>query len=278
MGEILAVGITHYPPLAGRDESMAWILKRMLENPHLPEKLRHSENWPEAMRKEWSTDEGAAAARVHREQLLQSLRRTRAQIDEFRPDFIVIWGDDQYENFRERIRDPRWRRRRSRYPDELGLPLLRLQGRHPARGNGTRSRTFFDDLPIPNRQLGRPAEHLATVLSTAARTLERHPNFLRLLIVFAVQPPARASGEIEEVVTRVRRLGLDRLREQIALAFGDDPDKSPVTIRLARIALAAIDGAFVASQADPAVTLEELLEPLAPAVVGARRALLAKAH
>ena len=136
---------------------------------------------------------------------------------------------------------------------------------------------FFDDLPIPNRRLGRPATHLATVLSTAARTLERHPNFLRLLIVFAVQPPARAGGEIEAVVTRVRRLGLDRLREQIALAFGDDPD-SPVTVRLARIALAAIDGAFVASQADPAVTLEELLEPLVPAIVGARRALLAKAH
>ena len=92
---------------------------------------------------------------------------------------------------------------------------------------------FFDDLPIPNRRLGRPATHLATVLSTAARTLERHPNFLRLLIVFAVQPPARAGGEIEAVVTRVRRLGLDRLREQIALAFGDDPD-SPVTVRLAQ--------------------------------------------
>ncbi len=47
---------------------MAWILKRMLENPHLPEQWRHTESWPEAMRKEWSTDEGAAAARVHREE------------------------------------------------------------------------------------------------------------------------------------------------------------------------------------------------------------------
>ena len=137
---------------------------------------------------------------------------------------------------------------------------------------------FFDDLPHPEPAAGTSrGTHLATVLSTAARTLERHPNFLRLLIVFAVQPPAHAGGEIEDVVTRVRGLGLDRLREQIALAFGDDPN-SPVTIRLARIALAAIDGAFVASQADPAVTLEELLEPLVPAVVGARRALLAKAH
>jgi len=106
MGEILAVGITHYPPLAGRDQSMAFILKRMLENPHLPEKWRHPENWPEPMRKEWSTDEGAAAAGLHRERLLQALRKTRAQIDEFRPDFMVVWGDDQYENFHEDVVPP----------------------------------------------------------------------------------------------------------------------------------------------------------------------------
>jgi len=106
MGEILAVGITHYPPLAGSDEVMAWILKRMLQNPHLPEKLRRVENWPEAMRQEWGTDDGTAAARLHRERLVQSLRRTRARIDEFHPDFIVVWGDDQYENFREDVIPP----------------------------------------------------------------------------------------------------------------------------------------------------------------------------
>jgi len=103
MGEILAVGITHYPPLAGRDETMAFILKMMLKNPQLPERLRHAENWPEAMRAEWSSDEGAAAARNHRERLVQALRKTRAQIDAFHPDFIVVWGDDQYENFREDV-------------------------------------------------------------------------------------------------------------------------------------------------------------------------------
>ncbi len=134
---------------------------------------------------------------------------------------------------------------------------------------------FFADLPEWNRRIGRPAEHLRTVLSAAAETLERHPSFLRLLIVFAVQPPARGGDEIEVVVARVRRLGLDRLSEQIALAFGDDPE-SPVTLRLARIALAAIDGAFVASQSDGTVTLDDLLEPLAPALVAVRRGLLAK--
>ncbi|HMD04318.1 MAG TPA: hypothetical protein VKG68_03520, partial [Candidatus Binatus sp.] len=66
MGEILAVGITHYPPLAGSDEMMSWILKRMLQNPRLPEKFRSVDGWPEPMRAEWGNDEGTTAARAHR--------------------------------------------------------------------------------------------------------------------------------------------------------------------------------------------------------------------
>ena len=106
MSEILAIGITHYPPLAGRDEAMSWILKRMLQNPHLPQQYRQPEGWPEAMRAEWGNDEGTAAAKRHRSRLLESLRKARARIDDFRPDFIVIWGDDQYENFREDVIPP----------------------------------------------------------------------------------------------------------------------------------------------------------------------------
>jgi len=85
---------------------MSWILKRMLQNPGLPEKYRHAQGWPEGMRAEWGNDEGVSAARNHRDRLVQSLRRIRAQIDQFRPDFIVVWGDDQYENFREDVVPP----------------------------------------------------------------------------------------------------------------------------------------------------------------------------
>jgi hypothetical protein len=53
-----------------------------------------------------------------------------------------------------------------------------------------------------------------------------------------------------------------------------DP-QSPVTGQLARFALAAIDGAFVASQTDRGATLEQLLLPLAPSLVASRQALLA---
>ena len=36
MAEILALGISHYPPLSGHDDRMATILRRMLQNPELP--------------------------------------------------------------------------------------------------------------------------------------------------------------------------------------------------------------------------------------------------
>jgi AcrR family transcriptional regulator len=130
---------------------------------------------------------------------------------------------------------------------------------------------FFADLPRWDRRAGRPAQHLARVIATAVGALGRHPDFLRLLIVFAAQPPA-AGGDVTEVVGRIRTVALERLREQIALAFGDDP-AAETTDQLARFALVAFDGAFIAAQADPSVTLERLLEPLAPALVAGRRAL-----
>jgi AcrR family transcriptional regulator len=133
---------------------------------------------------------------------------------------------------------------------------------------------FFADLPEISRRPGRPAQHLARVVSATTGTLERHPNFLRLLIAFAAQPPAAGDGEVQAVIRRVRDHALDLLRAQIGLAFGDDP-YSRVTDQLARFALAAIDGAFVASQADRGVTLEGLLQPLAPSLVASRGTLFA---
>jgi hypothetical protein len=70
----------------------------------------------------------------------------------------------------------------------------------------------------------------------------------------------------------VRTLGLERLQREIAIAFDDEPD-DPATIRLAQFALAAFDGAFIATQAEPSNKLQQLLAPLAPAAVAARRAL-----
>ncbi len=75
---------------------------------------------------------------------------------------------------------------------------------------------FFADLPDLTRRPGRPAQHLARVVSATVGTLQRHPDFLRLLIVFAAQPPDAGHGEIQAVVRRVREHALDLLRAQIA--------------------------------------------------------------
>jgi hypothetical protein len=106
MGEILGLGVTHYPPLIGRDENMARILRRVMQDPDLPERYRTPDGWPEPMRRDWGTDEGLAAARQHRQALVKGFRQIRRQLDAFGPDLVVIWGDDQYENFQEDIIPP----------------------------------------------------------------------------------------------------------------------------------------------------------------------------
>ena len=106
MAEILALGISHYPPLSGHDDRMSAILRRMLQNPDLPAHLRTPQGWPEAMRVEWGDDQGTASAARHRAALVGWMDRTRAALDAFNPDFVLMWGDDQYENFREDIIPP----------------------------------------------------------------------------------------------------------------------------------------------------------------------------
>ena len=106
MAAILGLGMTHVPLLAGRDQDMSRILRRVLQDPDLPARLRTPDGWPEAMRHEWGTDEGLASARRHREALLTWCRKTRKALDDFAPDLVVVWGDDQYENFKEDIIPP----------------------------------------------------------------------------------------------------------------------------------------------------------------------------
>ena len=106
MGEILGLGMTHYPPLNGVDQDMAAILRRVLKDPGLPERYQDPASWPAAMRREYGDDGGTASAAAHRASLLRHFRHARKTLDEFKPDVVVIWGDDQHENFTEDIIPP----------------------------------------------------------------------------------------------------------------------------------------------------------------------------
>ncbi|MGH9299239.1 MAG: extradiol ring-cleavage dioxygenase, partial [Acidimicrobiales bacterium] len=103
MAEIMGIGLSHYPLFGGRDEDMASILRWTLEDPAIPESDKDPRNWPELMRREWGDDAGIEGAAAHRSALIDGFSKVRQAIDEFGPDALVIWGDDQYENFKEDV-------------------------------------------------------------------------------------------------------------------------------------------------------------------------------
>jgi AcrR family transcriptional regulator len=131
---------------------------------------------------------------------------------------------------------------------------------------------FFAALPDLDRRVGSQMQHLRMLVETTAATLERNPGFLRILVVMAAQPINAAQGDVHRVVNRVRELALVRLRVQMQLVFDLDAGGAAAD-HLARFALAAIDGAFVAHQSLPRVRIETLLEHLPAALIAVRRQL-----
>ncbi|MCS5668782.1 MAG: extradiol ring-cleavage dioxygenase, partial [Dehalococcoidia bacterium] len=104
MAEILGVGLTHSPSLIAPDELKNYSLTRALQsNDRIPIESKNPESWPDAMRTEWGEDEGYTSALYQREKLVNGFRRLRSEIDTFNPDVVLVWGDDQYENFKEDI-------------------------------------------------------------------------------------------------------------------------------------------------------------------------------
>jgi hypothetical protein len=82
---------------------MAEILRWTLQDPDIPEAQKDPASWSQQMRDEWGDDQGSAAAVRHRAALVSGFEKTRQALDDFAPDALVIWGDDQYENFREDV-------------------------------------------------------------------------------------------------------------------------------------------------------------------------------
>lgn len=103
MAEVLGLGITHYPMLAATDEYMAALMSTVLKDPDIPADRKDPQSWSELAQREWADDRGAAAAAGHRQALLTNLTKARQELDEFEPDVVLVWGDDQYENFREEV-------------------------------------------------------------------------------------------------------------------------------------------------------------------------------
>jgi hypothetical protein len=100
MAEILGIGVTHYPPLCGHDEWFGQVVSWALADPGIPAAQKDPANWPARMREEWGDDKGEKAAARHRAAMVAGFEQVRRTLDDFAPDVVLIWGDDQYENFK----------------------------------------------------------------------------------------------------------------------------------------------------------------------------------
>ena len=106
MGEIFGIGCTHRPVMLREDENWTSMMKASLADPDMPEEMKNPANWPAKLRDELGNDWGAATASRYREFYRGHFAEARRALDEFKPDVIVMWGDDQYENFKEDIVPP----------------------------------------------------------------------------------------------------------------------------------------------------------------------------
>src|SRR3954454_15360908 len=101
MAEILGVGLSHYPGPLVPEEYWSSMLQRNVDVGRITAAVYADKaRWPAEMIREMGNDNGTAAAHAHKARLKAGYQKLRAEIDAFKPDVVVIWGDDQYENFK----------------------------------------------------------------------------------------------------------------------------------------------------------------------------------
>jgi hypothetical protein len=101
MGEILGLGMSH--ALGMRPPAPKSGAYRFLERPDTPEWAKDPANWPEGLKRELGDDEGKSYNIRHRNEVGAQDRKLRERLDAFNPDFVLIFADDQYENFKNDV-------------------------------------------------------------------------------------------------------------------------------------------------------------------------------
>ncbi len=89
-----------------RDEDWTAMMRTSLDDPDMPAEMKDPARWPAQLREELGDDFGTSSARKARQVYRRHFAEARRALDEFKPDVIVMFGDDQYENFKEDIVPP----------------------------------------------------------------------------------------------------------------------------------------------------------------------------
>ncbi|MDQ3739811.1 MAG: TetR/AcrR family transcriptional regulator [Actinomycetota bacterium] len=125
---------------------------------------------------------------------------------------------------------------------------------------------FFTSLPPTGDYEGSALERLQAALATAARLLDEHPQFLRLLITLGLQHGDEP--EVMAIIRGVRRMARERFEEAVLDALDELPEaeRAAAAAEIGGFGLAVADGAFIARHIDGATDLEPMFRQVGEAL------------
>jgi len=114
------------------------------------------------------------------------------------------------------------------------------------------ARRWFETLPRIERLPADPAERTAALFDAVDAALESHPEFLRLLLLIALERRDVDPTSIA-VILRVRDIALERIRKMLVVLLAPLKlrNEKRIADEFARLVLVVADGAFVAQHIDP---------------------------
>ena len=75
MGDVLGLGLSHFPGFVYDDADMVMRIKHTMSSDRVPAELKDPRSWPRQMQQEWGDDEGKTFAARHRGQFVEGVRR-----------------------------------------------------------------------------------------------------------------------------------------------------------------------------------------------------------
>jgi hypothetical protein len=123
-----------------------------------------------------------------------------------------------------------------------------------------------------------PAERATALLEAVATSLEEHPEFLRLLLLIALERREVDATSLA-VIRRVRELALERIRKVLVVLLESFDRKLADRLagEFAPFVLCVADGAFIAQHIDPETDLRQVFGLLRRALTALGREILATA-
>jgi len=140
------------------------------------------------------------------------------------------------------------------------------------------ARRWFDGLPGGASLPSDPAERATALLEAVVASLEQHPEFLRLLLLIALERREVDAASLA-VIRRVRELALGRIQGllSVLLESFDPRVVERLAGEFAPLVLCVADGAFVAQHIDRDTDVRQMFDLLRRALRALAREMVASA-